>query len=144
LILLSELILSPCLKFAYLFLSFSFPHWLLRNHALTTVPGCTNAQLVSALNSDDAGTLNAVNSLLELPRDQLYSVLGLDNMALNFTSGVQPVGSGSQWGNQECLDKCGLTREKFNLGPFFNDSNVQAVYDWGGPIATDTVHEASY
>lgn len=69
-------------------------------------PGCENAQLVSALNTDDTGTTNIANSLFSLPSDIVGTILG-PNVNLNGTAGVIPaVGTGSSAGSAACLAKC--------------------------------------
>ena len=40
--------------------------------------GCENAQLVSALSSDDAGTQNLANAFFALPSNITGTVLGVD------------------------------------------------------------------
>lgn len=99
--------------------------------------GCTNAQLVSALNSNDQGTHNVLNGkpspcLLYLP--PLYVSLLLGTLANNDTglftlpthiiaaafgnnaaadlaklkAGVPDVGTGSVVGDDDCRRRCGL------------------------------------
>ena len=87
--------------------------------------GCENAQLVSALSSDDAGTQNLANSffrydscyiqlptitpltLRSLPAATIGTVLGQNNASLSATEAViPPVGTGSNAGPEACLAAC--------------------------------------
>ncbi|KAF4536324.1 uncharacterized protein LTHEOB_2085 [Lasiodiplodia theobromae] len=70
--------------------------------------GCENTQLVSALNSEDTGTLNIANVLFQLlPHDIVMPAVGYGPADLNGTAGrVPPVGFGSIYGRRECLDRC--------------------------------------
>jgi hypothetical protein len=52
---------------------------------LTDEKGCTNSQLVCALSSDDAGTLNVANALWEFGPDVVAHILGLDISQYNTT-----------------------------------------------------------
>jgi Cupin len=83
--------------------------------------GCTNAQLVSALNSDDSGTNNIANSLFSLPPDLLNAAFGYNNIDVNGTrNSIQPIGTGAAWGSQQCLAKCGL---KYSGGGLVNTTS---------------------
>ncbi|TKA54559.1 hypothetical protein B0A49_12773, partial [Cryomyces minteri] len=63
--------------------------------------GCENAQLVSALNSEDAGTHNIGNGLFGLPSELVNAAMGYDNIDTNNTSGAIPsVGTGSTYGTK--------------------------------------------
>jgi hypothetical protein len=69
--------------------------------------GCDNAQLVSALNTEDTGTLNVANSLFSMPPALLNAALGYANVDLNATAAAIPaVGTGSIRGSKECLARC--------------------------------------
>ena len=69
--------------------------------------GCENAQLVSALSSDDAGTQNLANSFFSLPADIVGTVLGENNSTLAAAQAVIPViGTGSNAGPEACLARC--------------------------------------
>ncbi|KAF2436178.1 RmlC-like cupin [Tothia fuscella] len=77
--------------------------------------GCENAQLVSALNSEDHGTTNALNSLLLLGNTRLATLLGASNGTVESFfhegkagAGIQGVGTASQYGNPACIARCGL------------------------------------
>ncbi|KAI9678504.1 MAG: hypothetical protein M1822_007447 [Bathelium mastoideum] len=75
--------------------------------------GCGNAQLVSALNAENAGTLNAANNFYRLNDEIIGTVLGQSNTQLNDTLNQIPViGTGSNAGSAECLKRCGLTNVK--------------------------------
>jgi len=68
--------------------------------------GCENAQLVSALSSEDAGTNNLANSFFSLPSDIIGTVLG-SGVNLNATANSIPViGTGSNAGPEACLAAC--------------------------------------
>ncbi|KAI9759419.1 MAG: erv26 super protein [Chaenotheca gracillima] len=67
---------------------------------------CENAQLVSALAADDAGTNNIANALFSLPPGIVNTVLG-SGVNINATEMViPPVGTGSNGGSEECLARC--------------------------------------
>ena len=69
--------------------------------------GCTPAQLVSALNSEDQGTLNLVNNLFSLPDHFLDAATDYSGISYNKTRGDTPgVGTGSIPGSKECLARC--------------------------------------
>lgn len=68
--------------------------------------GCENAQLVSALASEDPGTHNVVNGLFGLPFDLVKVALG-KSVDVNKTAAAIPgVGTGSITGTAECLAAC--------------------------------------
>ncbi|KAF2656042.1 RmlC-like cupin [Lophiostoma macrostomum CBS 122681] len=72
--------------------------------------GCEDAQLVSALNSDDTGTLNALNGLYQLPPDILKAAFGYVDMDIqSMGKSVPDVGTGSVKGSDECFKRCGLS-----------------------------------
>lgn len=71
--------------------------------------GCTNATLISALNSADTGTNNYMNSLFKLPLDLVKA--GFGGADLNYEKimrGIPDVGTGSIMGSAECKKRCGL------------------------------------
>jgi len=73
--------------------------------------GCENAQLVSALNNEDQGTHNVANGLFSMPPELLAAALGYSGVNINQTAGGIPgVGTGSVYGNKECLARCGAKR----------------------------------
>ncbi|KAH9211731.1 spherulin-1A [Leptodontidium sp. 2 PMI_412] len=67
--------------------------------------GCTNATLISALNSEDQGTLNLLNSLYMFPDDLVKASYGGEDSG-PAASGIPPVGTGSIVGSAECLAAC--------------------------------------
>jgi len=68
--------------------------------------GCENAQLVSALSSDDTGTLNVANAFFSLPSDIIGTVMGTQ-VNINATEQTIPtVGTGSNAGSEACLARC--------------------------------------
>jgi hypothetical protein len=89
-------------------------HPLLLLTILTSGPGCRNATLVSALNSEDAGTHNIMNGLYTLPFDIMLAAYGNpapSSAAYDFfraynISDVPPVGTGSIIGSADCLAAC--------------------------------------
>jgi len=68
--------------------------------------GCENAQLVSALSSEDAGTHNLANALFSLPSDILGPVLGSGVNTTAEINAIPPVGTGSNAGPESCLAMC--------------------------------------
>lgn len=79
--------------------------------SLILYPGCENAQLISALDSEDTGTQNFVNGLYSLPKGMIKAAFG-NNPNINIDemgSKVPEVGTGSTYGDEECLKRCGMT-----------------------------------
>jgi hypothetical protein len=71
--------------------------------------GCENSQLVSALNSDDPGTLNIGNVFTNgFPADLVNAAFGQNLASDNVKAKMTPVGTGSNWGTDECLARCGV------------------------------------
>ncbi|KAF2703122.1 RmlC-like cupin [Pleomassaria siparia CBS 279.74] len=71
--------------------------------------GCDNAQLVSALNSEDTGTINYINAMYQLPPDLLRAAFGDEFLdADGSASRIPKVGTGSVMGSYECRKRCGL------------------------------------
>ncbi|KAH7064706.1 spherulin-1A [Macrophomina phaseolina] len=70
--------------------------------------GCEPAQLVSALNSEDTGTVNIANALFDwLPATLVAPAVGYGPADLNGTAkAVPPVGTGSIFGRKDCLARC--------------------------------------
>ncbi|TKX24222.1 cupin-like protein 1 [Elsinoe australis] len=72
--------------------------------------GCDNAQLVSALSSEDTGTMNLVNGLYQFgdeDADLVNAAFGYQNVVGKVSEGKVPaVGSGSVFGKKQCLEKC--------------------------------------
>lgn len=81
---------------------------------LTSPLGCENATLVSALNSEDAGTHTIMNGLYTLPFDIILAAYGnptpssaaYDLFRAYNISDVPPVGTGSIIGSADCLAAC--------------------------------------
>lgn len=72
--------------------------------------GCTNATLVSALNSQDTGTSNLANILFQqFPAGIVAAAFGgsalLGNNA-NLSKGIPAVGTGSVMGDAACVRRC--------------------------------------
>ncbi|KAF2640052.1 RmlC-like cupin [Massarina eburnea CBS 473.64] len=71
--------------------------------------GCDNAYLVSALNSEDTGTLNILNGLWSMPQDMVRAAFGNANIDVSDLSHKIPdPGTGSVLGSAECIDRCKL------------------------------------
>jgi hypothetical protein len=71
--------------------------------------GCGNATLVSALNSEDAGTHNILNGLFGLPSDLVRAAFGGNPMVMNISAiaaMIPAVGTGSIIGSAACLAAC--------------------------------------
>lgn len=68
--------------------------------------GCENAQLVSALNSEDAGTHNLANAFFSLPSNFTETVLGGNINLQSVDNSIAPVGTGSTWGPEQCRAAC--------------------------------------
>lgn len=70
--------------------------------------GCDNAQLVSALSSEDPGTQNIAGALFELPNpdliDAAFGYVGVDTNATR--NSIPGVGTGSNYGIASCLARC--------------------------------------
>jgi hypothetical protein len=87
-----------------------------RSHAsykpqLTNHTGCENAQLVSALDSDDPGTLNVGQVFANgFPFELVNAAFGQDLASDDVKSKMTPVGTGSDWGPESCLKRCGITK----------------------------------
>lgn len=71
-------------------------------------PGCENAQLVSALSSEDQGTVNILNNLFNIPdADLINAAFGNQGFDANDTaSGIPSIGTGSDNGPESCRAKC--------------------------------------
>ena len=74
-------------------------------HTMMNV-GCENAQLVSALSSDDAGTNNLANAFFALPTNITDPIIGGGLNAQDIFNRVPAVGTGSNFGPQECIAAC--------------------------------------
>ncbi|KAI8939039.1 hypothetical protein NX059_004877 [Plenodomus lindquistii] len=74
---------------------------------------CEPALLVSALNSDDSGTLNILPGLWSVPQDIIQA--GFGNAGINTVDlgkGIPEVGTGAIIGSAECKRKCGIEHGK--------------------------------
>jgi hypothetical protein len=68
--------------------------------------GCENAQLISALNSDDSGTTNLANAFFSLPANITNTIIGGGLNAQAILGRVPAVGTGSTFGPAECIAAC--------------------------------------
>jgi oxalate decarboxylase/phosphoglucose isomerase-like protein (cupin superfamily) len=68
--------------------------------------GCENAQLISALNSDDSGTLNVANAFFSLPQNISGTVLGGDVNVQNVYGQIPEPGTGANFGPEQCIAAC--------------------------------------
>ncbi|KAF2227992.1 RmlC-like cupin domain-containing protein, partial [Elsinoe ampelina] len=72
--------------------------------------GCENAQLVSALSNEDAGTMNLANALFQFgdeDEELVNAALGYQDVVNGASKGrVPPSGSGANYGPKSCLAKC--------------------------------------
>ncbi|KAF3935390.1 Spherulin-1B [Dactylellina cionopaga] len=66
--------------------------------------GCTEATLISALSSEDPGTLTFANSLFELPTDLVSNAFGGDVSSLK--NKVPALASNAIAGTKDCLARC--------------------------------------
>ncbi|KAF1963401.1 spherulin-1A [Byssothecium circinans] len=75
--------------------------------------GCENAYLISALNSDDTGTLNILNGLWSMPQDMMRAAFGNPDgfNAQDLGRGIPSPGTGSVVGSAECLARCDLDKD---------------------------------
>ena len=74
-------------------------------HTMMNV-GCENAQLVSALSSDDAGTTNLANTFFSLPTNFTGTILGPSVNIASTQSHIPAVGTGSNYGPEQCIAAC--------------------------------------
>lgn len=74
-------------------------------HSMMNV-GCENAQLVSALNSDDTGTMNLANAFFSLPANFTEPILGPGSNVQAMRDHVPAVGTGSNYGPEQCIAAC--------------------------------------
>ncbi|KAF9696739.1 hypothetical protein EKO04_005419 [Ascochyta lentis] len=74
---------------------------------------CEPALLLSALSSDDSGTLNALNGLMTVPSDMVQASFGDENLdTAQLGKGVPDVGTGAVRGSPACLKRCGIEHGK--------------------------------
>jgi oxalate decarboxylase/phosphoglucose isomerase-like protein (cupin superfamily) len=74
-------------------------------HTMMNV-GCENAQLVSALNSDDTGTTNLANAFFSLPANITQTVLGPSVNLQSTGAHIPAIGTGSNFGPEQCIAAC--------------------------------------
>lgn len=74
-------------------------------HSMMNI-GCENAQLVSALNSDDTGTTNLANTFFSMPANITGPIIGEEVNAQSIFDRVPGVGTGSTWGPEACRAAC--------------------------------------
>jgi hypothetical protein len=73
--------------------------------------GCDNAQLVSALDSADAGTTNIGQVFANgFPPELVNAAFGQELASEDVKRKMTPVGTGSNWGPEECLKRCSVTK----------------------------------
>lgn len=73
--------------------------------------GCDDAYLISALNSEDTGTLNMVNGLWSMRDDMIRAAFGNSNFDVKGNGkDIPEVGTGSTYGSEECMARCGMTK----------------------------------
>ncbi|EAT76688.2 hypothetical protein HBH56_244840 [Parastagonospora nodorum] len=71
--------------------------------------GCEPVVLISALNSEDAGTLNVLPSLWTVQPDIIRAGFGAEGMNTQSTGqNIPPVGTGAIIGSAECKKRCGI------------------------------------
>ncbi|KIW88988.1 uncharacterized protein Z519_10472 [Cladophialophora bantiana CBS 173.52] len=68
--------------------------------------GCENAQLISALNSDDTGTTNLANAFFSFPQNISGTVIGGGLNAQAIYGRVPSFGTGSSAGPHDCIAAC--------------------------------------
>ncbi|KAF1931621.1 RmlC-like cupin [Didymella exigua CBS 183.55] len=74
---------------------------------------CEPALLLSALNSDDSGTLNALNGLWQIPDDMKRAAFGDEDLdTAQLGKEIPDVGTGAVRGSPECLKRCGIEHGK--------------------------------
>ncbi|KAI3548062.1 spherulin-1A [Colletotrichum filicis] len=88
--------------------------WMIQENRAVSTPrrtGCGYATLISALVSDDTGTLSILNGLFKLPNDMVQAAFGgISGSKSSEGSGnrVPGVGTGAALGSEECLARCGM------------------------------------
>jgi hypothetical protein len=71
--------------------------------------GCTPAQLLSALSSDDAGTSNYGQVFTNgFPADLVNAAFGSEVVTADSRARMNGPGTGSVRGTEECLARCGI------------------------------------
>jgi len=74
-------------------------------HSMMNI-GCENAQLVSALNSDDTGTTNLANAFFSLPSNITNTIIGGGLNAQDIDGRIPAFGTGSNAGPAACIAAC--------------------------------------
>jgi oxalate decarboxylase/phosphoglucose isomerase-like protein (cupin superfamily) len=74
-------------------------------HSMMNV-GCENAQLVSALSSEDTGTTNLATAFFSLPANVTQPILGSGADLQAMANSVPAVGTGSNYGPEQCIAAC--------------------------------------
>lgn len=70
---------------------------------------CEPALLISALNTEDTGTLNIMNALWTMPQDIIKAAFGALSMNTQDTGkNIPAVGTGAIIGSAECKKRCGI------------------------------------
>ncbi|KAF1940711.1 RmlC-like cupin [Clathrospora elynae] len=74
---------------------------------------CEPALLISALNSDDSGTLNILPSLWSIPQDIIQAGFGDDSIdTAGLGKDIPQVGTGAIIGSDECMKRCAVHTNK--------------------------------
>jgi hypothetical protein len=74
---------------------------------------CEPAILISALNSEDPGTLNILPALWTVPKDIIQAAFGASGMnTQDMGEKVPSVGTGAIIGSTECKKRCGIEDEE--------------------------------
>ena len=80
--------------------------------------GCDNAQLVSALDDEDSGTLNLGYGIQNLQEDLFNAAMGYQDMSTSATrNGIPNPGTGSNYGPKECLARCAAAKQQSSSSP---------------------------
>jgi hypothetical protein len=70
---------------------------------------CEPALLISALNSEDSGTLNILPALWSVPQDIIRAGFGTPGMnTQDVGRDIPAVGTGAIIGSEECKKRCGI------------------------------------
>jgi hypothetical protein len=70
---------------------------------------CEPALLISALNSEDSGTLNILPALWSVPQDIIQAGFGAPGMnTQDVGRDIPAVGTGAIIGSAECKKRCGI------------------------------------
>ena len=74
--------------------------------------GCTTAEYISALSSEDAGTVTLATRLFQLPEEGLAGTLGeSDAGVMRLRDGLSALGENPLRGQEECLRRCALWQQ---------------------------------